>query len=336
MFIWLGIIFCVSQSALFSGLNLAVFSVSRLRLEVEVSSGKRDAEKVVKLREDANFLLTTILWGNVGINVLLTLLSNSVLAGVSAFFFSTFIITFAGEILPQAYFSRNALPMASFLYPVIRFYQYLLYPLAKPSALMLDLMLGKETIWYMQEKDIRNLLKKHIVSDDADIDKLEGMGALNFLDIDDMIVSHIGEPINPDSIIQLPIVNGKPEFPLINKDPADSFLQQTERSGMKWVIITDTNNKPLYVMDTDKLVRDVFFGHGPLKPLTCCHRPIIVNDPHMPLGKVISRLKVFAEHPEDDVIDQDIILVWAEEKRVITGADILGRLMRGISSRHVA
>lgn len=336
MFIWLGIIFCVSQSALFSGLNLAVFSVSRLRLEVEVSSGNRDAEKVVKLREDANFLLTTILWGNVGINVLLTLLSNSVLAGVSAFFFSTFIITFAGEILPQAYFSRNALPMASFLYPVIRFYQYLLYPLAKPSALMLDLMLGKETIWYMQERDIRNLLKKHIVSDDADIDKLEGMGALNFLDIDDMIVSHIGEPINPDSIIQLPMVNGKPKFPKINKDPADPFLLEVESSGKKWVIITDINNKPLYVMDTDKLVRDVFFGHGPIKPLICCHRPIIVDDPHMPIGKVISRLKVFAEHPEDDVIDEDIILVWAEEKRVITGADILGRLMRGISSRHIA
>ena len=86
MFIWLGIIFCVSQSALFSGLNLAVFSVSRLRLEVEVSSGNRDAARVVKLREDSNFLLTTILWGNVSINVLLTLLSNSVLAGVSAFF----------------------------------------------------------------------------------------------------------------------------------------------------------------------------------------------------------------------------------------------------------
>ncbi|MBU0730610.1 MAG: DUF21 domain-containing protein [Proteobacteria bacterium] len=330
MFIWLGILFCISQSALFSGLNLAVFSVSRLRLEVEVSSGNADAEKVIKLREDANFLLTTVLWGNVGINVLLTLLSHSVLAGVSAFIFSTVVITFVGEIFPQAYFSRNALFLASRLYPVIRFYQYLLYPLAKPSALLLDLLLGKETIWYMQEKDIRNLLKKHMISDEADINKLEGIGALNFLDIDDMIVSHEGEVINPDSIIQLPIVHGKPQFPVINKLSTDPFLLKAQLSGEKWVIITDTDEKPLYVMDTDKLVRDVFFGHDPINPLICCHRPIIVNDPHMPLGEVISRLKVFAEHPEDDVIDQDIILVWAEEKRVITGADILGRLLRGI------
>lgn len=335
MYIWLGIIFCVSQSALFSGLNLAVFSVSRLRLEVEVSSGNLDAGKVIKLREDANFLLTTILWGNVGINVLLTLLSNSVLTGVSAFFFSTLVITFAGEILPQAYFSRNALKMAAFLYPAIRFYQYFLYPIAKPSALMLDALLGKETIWYLQEKDIRNLLKKHIASDDADIDRLEGIGALNFLDIDDMIVSHEGELISRDSIIQLPVVQGKPKFPRITNDPADPFLLQVQSSGKKWVIITDTWGMPLYVMDIDKLIRDVFFGSGGVNPFTYCHRPIMVTDPHTPLGKVISKLKVFAEHSEDDVIDQDIILVWAEEKRVITGADILGRLMRGISNRQI-
>jgi metal transporter CNNM len=74
------------------------------------------------MREDSNFLLTAILWGNVSINVLLTLLSNSVLAGVFAFLFSTVIITFFGEIIPQAYFSKNALRMASLLGPVLSIY----------------------------------------------------------------------------------------------------------------------------------------------------------------------------------------------------------------------
>ena len=106
--IWIGILLCISQSAVFSGLNLAMFGVSRLSLEVEVSSGNQAATRVLGLRRDSNFLLTTILWGNVGINVLLTLLSNSVLAGVAAFLFSTVVITLVGEIAPQAYFSRNA------------------------------------------------------------------------------------------------------------------------------------------------------------------------------------------------------------------------------------
>ena len=60
------------------------------------------------LRANSNFTLATILWGNVATNVLLTLLSESVLAGVGAFVFSTVVITFLGEIIPQAYFSRNA------------------------------------------------------------------------------------------------------------------------------------------------------------------------------------------------------------------------------------
>jgi CBS domain containing-hemolysin-like protein len=79
--LWAGIFFCISQSAMFSGLNLAFFSLSRLQLQVEISHGNKAAEKVLAVRQDSNFLLTTILWGNVGINVLLTLLSDSVLAG---------------------------------------------------------------------------------------------------------------------------------------------------------------------------------------------------------------------------------------------------------------
>ncbi len=58
---WLSIIFCLSQSAMFSGLNLALFGVTRLRLEVEVASGSKAAAKVLKLRKNSNFLLTTIL-----------------------------------------------------------------------------------------------------------------------------------------------------------------------------------------------------------------------------------------------------------------------------------
>ena len=69
LFLWLGIVFCISQSAIFSGLNLAFFSLSRLQLEVESTKGNKDAKKILALRGDSNFLLTTILWGNVGINV---------------------------------------------------------------------------------------------------------------------------------------------------------------------------------------------------------------------------------------------------------------------------
>jgi CBS domain containing-hemolysin-like protein len=51
---WLVIIFCIVQSALFAGLNLAVFSLSLLRLQVEADGGNADAAKVLDLRKSAN------------------------------------------------------------------------------------------------------------------------------------------------------------------------------------------------------------------------------------------------------------------------------------------
>jgi metal transporter CNNM len=120
---WIGIALCIVQAGIFSGLNLAVFSVSRLRLEVEAASGNKDATKLLALRSDSNFTLATIIWGSVATNVLLTLLSNSILAGLGAFLFSTIVITLLGEIIPQAYFSRNALRVAARFVVFLKFYQ---------------------------------------------------------------------------------------------------------------------------------------------------------------------------------------------------------------------
>jgi citrate lyase synthetase len=50
---------------------------------------------------------------------------------------------------------------------------------------------------------------------------------------------------------------------------------------------------------------------------------------------VIARLRVQTDSEADDVIDDDLILIWSDEKRVITGSDILGRLLRGIALRDI-
>lgn len=331
---WIGICICVIHSGMFSGLNLALFGVTRLRLEVEVTSGNKVAEKVLRLRRDSHFLLTTILWGNVAFNTLLALLANSVLAGVYAFVFSTFIITFIGEIVPQAYFSRHALRMASLLSPALRFYQFVLYPVARPTALLLDKWLGREGIQFFREHQFREVIKQHIEADEVDIDRLEGLGALNFLALDDLAVSHEGEPIEPNSTISLPLDRGLPKFPQITRSPTDPFLQSIQKSRKKWVVIVDSFDKPQLVLDADSFLRTALFQSGPCYPFIYCHRPIVVYDENTPLGEIIPKLKVEAQNTEDDVIDKDIILVWGEKKRVITGADILGRLLRGIVRHH--
>ncbi len=331
---WLGIAFCISQSALFSGMNLAMFSLSRLRLEVEVASGNAGAAKVLAMRRDSNFLLTTILWGNVGVNVLLTLLSDSVLTGVGAFLFSTVVITLFGEIAPQAYFSRNALKVALHLSPVLRLYQVLLYPVAKPFALLLDAWLGKESIQYFREHNLRELIRKHIDAPEAaDIDRLEGLGALNFLSLDDLPVVMEGEPVDPASVIRLPWGESGPMFPEFTESADDPFLQAVEASGKPWVIITDEQDEPQLVLDSDGFLRHVLFRRAVTDPMRFCHRPIIVKSRSTPLGWVLSRLRYSLPRFSDKVIEHDVIVLWNDSRRVITGSDILGRLLEGIADQ---
>lgn len=333
--IWLGILFCISQSAMFSGLNLAFFSLSRLQLEVEVTHGHKAAGKILNLREDSNFLLATILWGNVGINVLLTLLSDSVLVGMSAFMFSTCFITIFGEILPQAYFSRNAMKMASKLSPLLRFYQILLYPVAKPSALILDGWLGKEGVEYMRDNDLRRVIKQHVDAEEAEVDHVEGIGALNFLAIDDIKVSQEGELLEPASIIQFPTKVDLPILPDFVRSSSDELLKKINASGHNWVVLADQNNQPHLLLDADGALRAALFDTDkPFDIYDYCHRPLIVKDENLTLGDVIWHLKaqesLDAHH--DGTIDIDAVLVWGEHPRIITGADILGRLLKGISS----
>ncbi len=328
IYIWIGIVACLSQSAMFSGLNLAFFGLSRLELEAEATTSMK-AKRVLDLREDSNFLLTTILWGNVSINVLLTLLADSVLAGIMAFLFSTVLITFFGEIIPQAYFSRHSVRMASLLGPMLRAYQFLLYPVAKPTALLLDAWLGKETPRFFRERVIREILLKHLQDADSEVDLVEGIGALNFLEIDDLAATEEGEPVDPTSIVALPVQDGQVRFPDFYRHPDDGFLKRVETSGRKWVVITDeATGEPRLILDADGFLRSVFFRSARPDPQKYCHHPLVVGG-GTPLNEVLYRLKQ-SKTLRRGVIERDVVLVWEPQPRIITGADLFDRLLHGI------
>jgi hypothetical protein len=321
---------------MFSGLNLAFFSLSRLQLQVEINQGNLAAEKVLAVRQDSNFLLTTILWGNVGINVLLTLLSDSVLAGVMAFAFSTVFITIFGEILPQAYFSRNALRMASLLAPVLKFYQFVLFPVARPCAIVLDVWLGKEGIDYLHEKELVSLVQAHMEADEAELDHVEGRGALNFLTIDEVRVTEEGEPVDADSIIRLPTKVDLPLIPEVSRDVNDPFLQLVNASGHHWVVLADERGNPQLLLDADAALRAALLDHDkPYDIYNYCRRPLVIRDTSKTIGEVISYLKSIpgSSEAEDSAIDYDAVLIWGQDPRIITGADILGKLLKGIAAQ---
>lgn len=335
LFIWLAIALCITQSAIFSGLNIAYFSLSRLQLEVEAKQGNPNAKVILDMRKDSNFLLSTILWGNVSINVLLTLLSDSVLAGVYSFLFSAIAITFLGEIFPQAYFSRNALRVASVLTPVIKMYQILLYPVAKLTALILDGWLGREGISYFREQELSALIGTHMEAEEADMDHVQGMGALNFFEMDKSTVCDEGEVLDPQSVVRLATKLDLPLLPNQQDPEFVDFVNAVNKSGHKWVILASEANEPLLVMDVDGFVRATVTHKDGLDPYQFCHRPLVIDDPTCSLSQAVEKLRLAhtIELQSNDVLHSDVLLVWTDnEQRIITGADILGRLFKGIGS----
>ena len=55
--------------------------------------------------------------------------------------------------------------------------------------------------------------RAHVGAAGADVGQLEAIGALNFLDLDDVLVADEGEKIDPRSIITLPIEKNRPLLP---------------------------------------------------------------------------------------------------------------------------
>jgi CBS domain containing-hemolysin-like protein len=277
--------------------------------------------------------LCTILFGNVAANTLLALLADSFLTASVAFVVSTIGITLFGEIVPQAYVSRRAYAVAGALAPLIRLYRVILLPVAWPTARLLDKVVGKETLGLFREDDVRELLKLHILDDSSEMSHVEGQGALNFFALDDRNVREEAEPLHTDSILSLPFVNGRTQFPVFETTLSDPFLHAVHRSRHKWVVITDDRDWPRTVLDADTFLRSVLMEPAPIDPADFCHHPLIVTDPSTKLEVVLSGLGLSSRHVDGQPLHPDLVVLWTDqEKSVLTGVDLLEHLLRGVAT----
>ena len=103
--------------------------------------------------------------------------------------------------------------MGSPLVPMVRFYQILFYPVAKPSAMLLDPWPGREGISLLRERDLHTVIRKHFESGAFEVGAIEGAGAISFLELDDVAVGEAGQPVDTASIPSLPHDGGHPPFP---------------------------------------------------------------------------------------------------------------------------
>ena len=177
------VIILLTCSALFSGLNLGLMSLSSYELKRKAKLGNKRAAKVYPIRKTGNLLLVSLLLGNVLVNSILAVFLGSIASGIIAVIGSTALITMFGEILPQAFFSRFALAFGAKTIWFTRTIMFVLYPLTKPIAMGLDKVLGEELPAVYSRKELLEILEEHSESDRSDIQQDEeriASGALTF------------------------------------------------------------------------------------------------------------------------------------------------------------
>ena len=176
------IIFLMLLSGLFSGLNLGLMSLDPTTLKIITDSGTKFqriyAKLIYRVRKHGNYLLCTLLLGNVLVNSTLTILLDEVLpSGIYAVVASTLAIVIFGEIIPQAICSRHGLVVGGWTIPLTIFFMILTFPLSLPLSLILNAVLGKEIGSVYNRDQLLKLLhvtKEHHDMENDEVDVIAG------------------------------------------------------------------------------------------------------------------------------------------------------------------
>merc|ERR1719458_2497170 len=157
------------MSGLFSGLNLGLMSLDQTELKIVQNTGT-DAEKnyasaIMPIRAMGNFLLCSILLGNVLVNNTLTILLDTLTGGggLVAVIGATLGIVVFGEIIPQAICSRHGLAVGARTIWLTKFFMLITAPLSFPISKVLVMLMMPTMLMVnvMRDKIIDQVLHAH-------------------------------------------------------------------------------------------------------------------------------------------------------------------------------
>ncbi|KAI5778159.1 hypothetical protein EDC01DRAFT_623173 [Geopyxis carbonaria] len=196
--------FLVVLGGIFAGLTLGLMGQDEIYLQVIQQSGdgdeKKNATKVLRLlKRGKHWVLVTLLLSNVITNETLPIvLDRSLGGGWPAVLSSTILIVIFGEIIPQSVCVRYGLGIGAALSPFVLGLMYLMFPVAYPTAMLLDWILGEDHGTVYKKAGLKTLVTLHKTlgpspSDRLNQDEVTIISAV--LDLKDKPVGDIMTPI---------------------------------------------------------------------------------------------------------------------------------------------
>ncbi len=154
-------------SAVFSGAETGIYSISRVRLEAEASEGRRSARILARLlRDDAGLLITLLVGHNLALEIA-TQLTESRVEGwgtlpdclhelvATAFLVPAFFLL--GELVPKDLFRRRPHLLLAVAAPFLSFFRWAASPLVWPLGLVAD---GLERLAGLRREDFARALRR--------------------------------------------------------------------------------------------------------------------------------------------------------------------------------
>jgi metal transporter CNNM len=250
------VICLIALSAVCSGLNVAILSLSLDDLRRKADLGNQYARRLLPLRRNIHLTLASILLINVAVVSATSLVLEQRMNGILAGLLSTVLIVVFGEILPQAFFSRRALEACGRLTPLLWTMIVISYPLSKPLQLLLDRLLGPQQSSLPSRNELGLLITEHLDAPASELDKDEVEIMRGALRLSEKRVRDIMTPIKkaywltPDTLIdghkiQEIKAKGWSRIPVLNRHLTRSFGVVL----MKDMVDIDFHTNPMRVDD---------------------------------------------------------------------------------------
>lgn len=286
-------------SAIFSGLNLGLMCLDENQLVLLINAAERPdadgeakrhatwARRILPLRKDGNTLLCTVLLGNVMVNSYMAILLDELFTGTAAFIASTFIIVTFGEIIPQSLCYKHGLRIGSLLMPIVRVFWFVLLPVTKPLALLLDWAFGEEIGQVLDRHQLLTLVDYQRKQAPHLLTEQEAKilhGSIGFatasvesvmVPFDDCFCLDANAIVNP-SLVGAVADAGFSRIPVIDRDPKNPKLH--------FAVVGLIHVKDLLLIDMDLNV--------PLKSLLpLIGRKVCVVDDDQPLPEILDQFR---------------------------------------------
>ncbi|OWA52024.1 Metal transporter CNNM2 [Hypsibius exemplaris] len=244
------IIILLCLSGLFSGLNLGLMTLDPTELKIVLNCGsakeQRYAKSIMPLRRKGNFLLCTLLLGNVLVNTTLTILMDDLTSGLIAVIGATMGIVIFGEIIPQALCSRHGMAVGANTIWLTKFFMVMTFPLSYPISRLLDCALGAEIGHVYNRERLMELIK--VTHGYNDLEQEEVNIISGALELKKKTVKQIMTPLNDVFMMTYDAVL---DFDTVSEIMRQGYTRVPVYDGSRTNVVALLNIKDLALVDPD-------------------------------------------------------------------------------------